>query len=131
MHKPLTLIGNLGRTPAEPRDKPIAQKNAAGAIAHAAAKAFKKAPREDSQQDRSAEAANDRLFSVPPIDVRSAAFKALRTLAAEYALAGYELIDEVGIDGARRLYAVRDGQTQPLDSIDTARAHLAQIADHQ
>lgn len=57
--------------------------------------------------------------------------KAFRTLAAEVALAGYELIDEVGIDGARRLYMVHKGQSHHLDSLDAARAHLAQIADHQ
>jgi hypothetical protein len=51
--------------------------------------------------------------------------------SAESALAGYELIDAVGIDAARRLYMGRNGQAQHLGSIDAVRAHLAQIAAHQ
>ncbi len=85
--QPLTLVGHIGRTPAEPRAK-------------------------------------------PPAIYLAADDKAFRTLVAEFALAGSELIDEVGIDGACRLYVVRDGKTEHLGSIDAARAALAQIAAH-
>lgn len=122
MHKSLLVIGDLGRIPAEPRDKPTTQKNAAEVHAHLTANASYEASLNHKQEDRSPDTASALLVS---------ASKELRTLAARYALAGYELIDEVDIDGARRLYAVHDGKTQHLDSIIAARAHLAQIADHQ
>jgi hypothetical protein len=53
--------------------------------------------------------------------------KAFHTLAAQYALASCELVAEVGLDGARRLYAIRNGQTQYLDSPNAARTFLEQI----
>lgn len=53
--------------------------------------------------------------------------KALFTLSALYALQGFELIAEIGIDGASRLYAVCRGKRQHLDSLDGARTFLAQI----
>jgi hypothetical protein len=53
--------------------------------------------------------------------------KALSTLSAMYALQGFELIAETGIDGATHLYAVCRGTGEHLDSLDEARAHLERV----
>lgn len=124
MDKPLILVGHIGRTlPAEPRD--TANKKAAEAISRPAAKASEEA-------DLSSTRAND-AAAVEPDSTRFPIVdtKALRTLAAQYALAGFELSPETGIDGAPRLFAMCRGTGQHLDSIDAARAHLAQMAAHQ
>ena len=53
--------------------------------------------------------------------------KALSTLSAMYTLQGFELIAEIGADGAIRLCAVCRGKSQHLDSLNAARTFLAQI----
>lgn len=57
--------------------------------------------------------------------------KCFDTLAAQYALAGFELTLETGLDGVTRLFVLNRGKVQPMDDLDHARALLAQIADGQ
>lgn len=120
MDKPLILVGHIGRTlPAELRD--TANKKAAEAISRPAAKASEEAGLSSTRDNDIA--VDESIAARFPIDC-----KALRTLAAQYALAGFQLSAETGIDGAHRLFAVCHGTGQHLDSIDAARAHLdAQI----
>jgi hypothetical protein len=57
--------------------------------------------------------------------------EALPTVFAVCVLANFELIDEIGFDGAPHPYAVRDGRAQYLGSIKATHAYSAQIAAHQ
>lgn len=53
--------------------------------------------------------------------------KACSTLAARYALAGRELLVEVGLDGQTRLHTIHHGRVVPLSGLGAALAFLAQI----
>lgn len=53
--------------------------------------------------------------------------KAFRTAAAEFAITGRELYAETGVDGVTRLQALYRGKVQMFDSVEAARAYLAQI----
>ena len=64
--------------------------------------------------------------TIPNVDVPIRT-KALSTLTAEFALAGFQLHAELGIDGVTRFYATCCGKVETFISADTARAFLAQI----
>lgn len=53
--------------------------------------------------------------------------KAFRTTAAEFAISGRELYAETGVDGLTHLHALYRGKVQKFDSVEVARAYLAQI----
>jgi hypothetical protein len=54
--------------------------------------------------------------------------KAFATLAAQYALAGMELVKgDWEVTGQALYYATRWGLWKPLDSLDAAREYLAKV----
>ena len=54
--------------------------------------------------------------------------KAFFTLAAQYALAGMELVKgDWEVSGQAPYYATRHGLFQPLDSLEAAREYLARV----
>lgn len=116
MHNSLILVNRT--LPAEHFYS--ANNKAAKAILPLAAEASEEA-------DLSSTRANDIAVDEPSAINFPADYKVLRTLAAQYALADFELLWETGIDAATRLFTVCRGTGDQLDSIDAARARLEQI----
>lgn len=86
------------------------------------------APMTKAPEGAPREQANDgRPRSTDHLGFPDAEAKVISTLCAQYALAGLELIAEIGIDGVTRLHTVYQGKFVPLGCVDCARVFLAQI----
>lgn len=136
--KSFALVGTLGRIPGAQKSK-----NNAGPLGEPAPSAACTALSSTDKINHLADGiAEDGNFSNSMTEQSAVIFQArvmyqsalashhhkrYATLAAQFALAGYELHRELGIDGLQRLYVVRHDLREPLASLDSARAFLQQI----